>query len=84
MNCAALQDYRPELSCTKESSGFGETWTLLIVTREFVKLIALRVPVNFVLKTALIRTVSPKGTDWLLKLVEKHTFLEYWSGGWRA
>jgi hypothetical protein len=40
-----------------------------------VKLTLLRAPENLGLNTALSQTTSPPGTDWLLKCVEKHTFL---------
>jgi hypothetical protein len=76
-NCAVPQDCRVDSSCMKEFGGVGETWTLLIITRELVKLTALRVPENLGLKTALSQTMSPDGTDWLLKLVEKHTSLAH-------
>jgi hypothetical protein len=42
-----------------------------------VKLTAPEVPENLGLKTALSQTMSPEGTDWLLKWVEKHTFLAH-------
>jgi hypothetical protein len=47
----------------KESGGVGDTWTLLIMTRELVKLTPLRVPENLGLKTALNQTTSPEEVE---------------------
>jgi hypothetical protein len=61
--CEVPQDCRLESSCIKESGGDGETWTLLIVTLELVKLTLAELPENLGLKTALNQTTSPEGTD---------------------
>lgn len=47
----------------------------LKVSLELVKLTSAWALENFGLKAALIQTTSPYGTDWLLKWVEKQTFL---------
>jgi hypothetical protein len=50
---------------------------LFIITWELRKLTEPRVPENLGLKTTLSQIISPKGTDWLLKCVEKQTLYAY-------
>ncbi len=72
---AVPQVWREESRWTYEFGGMVELEAPLKVSLELVKLTSAWALENFGLKAALIQTTSPYGTDWLLKWVEKQTFL---------